>query len=151
MLPIIALAVYILLTRVKPSERYQTYSRVILAGLTSYAAAKIVGLFFQPETRRPFELLGLEPGAAFLNNPGFPSDHALLATFLTLTVWFVTRNRNLTIIMAVVTIAMGTGRILALVHTPLDVIGGILLALTGGVWYLSKSKTKYRKKSKKVV
>ena len=151
MLPIVAVALYSLLVKVAPKNRYQVYSRVIIAGLTSYAAAKIIGIFFQPETRRPFELLGLDPGASFMNNPGFPSDHALLAVFLTITVWFVTRSRNLTILMSVMALAVCVGRVMALVHTPLDVIGGIVIALIGGIWYKSGFTTNHRKKSKKIV
>ena len=108
---------------------------IILAGVTSYLAAKVAGHFFQPETLRPFEKLAVDPGAAYLNNPGFPSDHALFATFLTLAVWFSTKDRKFSLIMLTLTIVMCIGRVLALVHTPLDVIGGMILALVGTVWY----------------
>jgi len=30
---------------------------------------------------------------------------------------------------------MGIARVLALVHTPLDVIGGLVFGLVGAVWY----------------
>ena len=70
-----------------------------------------------------------------MNNPGFPSDHALFATFLTLAVWFSTKDRKFSLIMLTLTIVMCIGRVLALVHTPLDVIGGMILALVGTVWY----------------
>ena len=109
--------------------------RIILAGLTAYAAAKIIGHFFQPESLRPFEKLGVQAGAAFLNNPGFPSDHALFATFLTIAVWFSTHHKRLTLAMAVATLLMCAGRVLALVHTPLDVIGGIGIAMISMIWY----------------
>lgn len=117
--------------------------RIVLAGLTAYLAAKIAGFLYQPETMRPFEKLGVEPKAAFLPNPGFPSDHALFAMFLTLAVWFSTKRKKLAIALFGLTIIMGAARVSALVHTPLDVIGGILLAFVGIVWY--------RRTSKKVV
>lgn len=110
--------------------------RIVLAGLSAYAAAKLAGALYQPETLRPFEKLGAEPGAAYLPNPGFPSDHALFATFLTLAVWYSTRMKGYTLIMLGLTVAMAAARVLALVHTPLDVIGGGLLAIIGVVWYL---------------
>jgi undecaprenyl-diphosphatase len=117
--------------------------RVFLAGVTTYVVAKLAGLLFQPETMRPFEKLGVEPGAAFLNNPGFPSDHALFAMFLTLAVWYSTRNKWLAGAMLGMTLLVGVGRVLALVHTPVDVLGGLLIAFVGILWY--------RRSAKKVV
>ena len=109
--------------------------RIVLAGITAYAAAKLVGYVYQPEELRPFEKLGAEPGAAFLPNPGFPSDHALFASFLTLAVWASTRKTGLVITLVVLTLIMAVARVLALVHTPIDVIGGLLLPVIGVVWY----------------
>lgn len=109
--------------------------RIFLAGVTAYLMAKLVGHFYQPETMRPFEKLGVEPGAAFLPNPGFPSDHALFAMFLTLAVWFSTKRKVLAGTMLALTLIVCVGRVVALVHTPLDVIGGILIACTGIIWY----------------
>jgi membrane-associated phospholipid phosphatase len=34
-------------------------------------------------------------------------------------------------------VIIGAGRVLALVHTPLDVIGGVIFALFGALWYLN--------------
>ena len=112
--------------------------RIALAGLTAYLAAKVVGYFYQPEALRPFEQRGVEPGAAYLPNPGFPSDHVLFATFLTLAVWLAAKQTKLAIILFALTIAMGVARVLALVHTPVDVIGGFVIAWTGSIWYRRK-------------
>ena len=96
MIPIVAVALFALFFRAPHAQRYQRYTRVFMAGLTSYWCAKVIGALWQPETLRPFEKLGTDPGALYLNNPGFPSDHALFAMFLTLAVWYVTRRRLLT-------------------------------------------------------
>lgn len=120
---------------IKPKNWWSWAWRIALAGITAYAAAKLIGHFYQPETLRPFEKLGVEPGAAFLPNPGFPSDHALFASFLTLAVWFSTRKRSLTVVLVCLTLLMGLARVLALVHTPLDVLGGLLIPLIGIIWY----------------
>jgi len=37
-------------------------------------------------------------------------------------------------------IVVAVGRVLALVHTPADVIGGIVIALIGSIWYLNFKK-----------
>ena len=147
MLPIVLLAGYALLLRVPKGHRFEAYSRVLMAGLTAFLIAKLLGVVYQPATERPFELLGLEAGASYLNNPGFPSDHALFATFLTLAVWFETRAKRIALILASLTLLTCLGRVLALVHTPLDVIGGIVVAVTGIVWYLQADRMPLRRQS----
>jgi membrane-associated phospholipid phosphatase len=136
MVPIVLLAGYVLVFRVDNRRRYDIYTRVLMAGITSYLIAKLVGALWQPETLRPFEKLGIEAGAAYLNNPGFPSDHLLFATFLTLAVWYATRHRMITSVMLVMTILVAVGRVAAHVHTVLDVSGGVIFALIGGLWYI---------------
>lgn len=138
---IIALvAVWALLAKVKGRDRYDIYTYIFMAGATSYILAKFIGSLWQPEQLRPFEQLGLNPGAAYLNNPGFPSDHALLAFFLVFAVWFATRSRKLTIALAVLAVLMCVGRVLALVHTPLDVTGSLIIAAIGALWYKAYGK-----------
>lgn len=139
-IPIILIAGYALLFLVPRGARFDAYARILMAGLSAYLIAKLLGAVYQPATERPFELMGVAAGASYLNNPGFPSDHALFTTFLTLAVWFETRRKGLTIILAILTISVCIGRVLALVHTPLDVIGGIAVACLGALWYLQRGK-----------
>lgn len=146
MVPIVLIGVGSLLFAVPRSERYDRYTRIFMAGLTSYYFAKIIGALWQPETLRPFEKLGIEAGASYLNNPGFPSDHALFAMFLTLAVWYGTRNRKLAVTMLVLTVLVCIGRVLAHVHTPLDVTGGIGVAMLGAVWYGSYAKKRVQRR-----
>jgi len=134
--PLVLLAGYALLFRVPSKHRFEIYSRIIVAGLTSYLIAKLLGSVYQPSAARPFELLGALPGASYLDNPGFPSDHALFTAFLTLAVWFQTKQRAIATVLAVLTLLIGAGRILALVHAPIDVIGGIVIAGIGALWYI---------------
>lgn len=140
LLPIGVISIYVLFWKVPAKYRYDTYTRVVMAGITSYVAAKFIGALWQPEVMRPFEKLGVDAGASSLNNPGFPSDHALFATFLTWAVWYITRDIRLTVAMAVLTVLMATGRVLALVHTPLDVAGGMVIGSIGIIWYLHDKK-----------
>jgi len=142
MLPIVVVALYALLWRVSGPKRYDRYTRIFMAGITSYILAKFIGSLWRPEQLRPFEQLGVNPGAAYLNNPGFPSDHALLGFFLTLAVWYATRSRKLTVIMTILTVLMCIGRVLALVHTPLDIAGALVITVISTVWY--KDYVKFR-------
>ena len=135
-IPIALIGAYALLYKVPKGHRYEAYCRVLMAGLTAYLIAKLLGTLYQPAMERPFELMGASAGASYLDNPGFPSDHALFTAAITLAVWAETRSKRLTITLVVMTLLVCVGRILALLHTPLDVIGGIAVVLVGGGWYL---------------
>lgn len=138
MVPIALIGAYALVFKIPKEHRLEAYSRILVAGLTTYLIAKLVASFFQPEYLRPFEIAGKSAGASYLNNPGFPSDHTLFATAIVCAVWFETKQKTLTIILATLVAVVAAGRVIALVHTPLDVIGGIVIGLIGSVWYLNK-------------
>lgn len=113
---------------------------LVMAGLTSLVAGKVLSVFYQPAIARPFLELGVQPGAAYIDNPGFPSDHALLATVVVAAVYALTRNRTVTTVLSILVLIMCIGRVMALVHTPLDVIGGIFAGLLGCFWYKKLTK-----------
>ena len=108
---------------------------VVMAGLTSLLFGKLISLLPIHEAR-PFISKGVEAGAAYINNPGFPSDHALLATVVVMAVLVLTPYRKTAYALVTLMLLMSAARVLALVHTPLDVVGGIVAGLTGVVWYL---------------
>lgn len=108
-------------------DRFANIAWGVITGLVALWFAKIASLFYQDE--RPFELLGMAPKAAFLNNPGFPSDHALLVFVITFVVWATTKNIPLSLALLAMSILVSVGRVIALVHTPVDVIGSIVCAL----------------------
>ena len=139
MIPIILIAAYALVFKLPKGQRLKSYSLILIAGLTAYLFAKLIGSVYQPASMRPFELAGTMAGASFMNNPGFPSDHILFATFLTCAVWFTTKQKMITWILVVLVVIVAIGRVMALVHTPIDVIGGVLIALAGSLWYLNDS------------
>jgi undecaprenyl-diphosphatase len=140
-IPLVATAAVTLVWLVPNKEKFAVYSRMLLAGLTSYFVAKLMALAWQPSVQRPFELLGVDPGASYLNNPGFPSDHSLFVWVLVFAVWYGTRRPWLAAILALMAILVCVGRVLALVHTPLDVVGGFVAATIGALWYLDDLKT----------
>jgi membrane-associated phospholipid phosphatase len=144
-IPVILIGVYALIYKVPAGHRFEAYCRILMAGLTAYLLAKFMATLYQPTGLRPFELLGVAPGAAYLNNPGFPSDHALLVAAITLAVWFETKSKTLTTVLVILVVLVCVGRVLALVHTPLDVAGGLVAAIVGAGWYLTAPSTKHRK------
>ena len=139
---VVLIGAWTLVTKIPKKEMYHAYCRILMAGLTAFLMAKLMASIYQPETMRPFEKLGVDAGAAFLNNPGFPSDHVLFCTAITLAVWFETRAKKIAYILAGLTVLVGVGRVVALVHTPLDVIGGFIIAFAGVPWYLQRESHK---------
>jgi len=136
-IPLVLLGSYALIFKIPKGKRWESYKRILLAGLTAYLLAKLIGNIYQPSMERPFELLGASAGASFLNNPGFPSDHTLFLTAIVCAVWFESRQKLITIILVILLFLVAIGRVLALVHTPADVIGGIVIAMFGAIWYLN--------------
>lgn len=124
-IPIVIIAVVAML-RISKEQRYEMICRGLIAGLTALWLAKIGSMFYQGE--RPFVTLGEEAKAAFLDNPGFPSDHTLLVFSIVFIVWASTKDMRLSLLLLLLGTLVGVGRILALVHTPLDVAGGIIFA-----------------------
>ena len=145
---VVLIGAYALIAKIPAARRYKAYCRILMAGLTAFLIAKLMATLYQPMEARPFELMGVAPGAAYLDNPGFPSDHALFVTAILLAVWFETRDKLLTSILFALAVLVGFGRVLALVHTPLDVIGGIFAACVGALWYLTAPANKSRSTKK---
>jgi membrane-associated phospholipid phosphatase len=125
--PILLIAAWVGL-RLPRTVWWDRLSKGILTGLVALWLAKIMSLFYQ-EGERPFMLLGVHPKAAYPNNPGFPSDHVLFVFCITFVIWASTKNKPWSITLLVLSILVAVGRVVALVHTPLDVAGGIVAAL----------------------
>ncbi len=145
-IPVILIGAYMLVFKIPRGHRFEAYCRILMAGLTAYLIAKFAAVIYQPSSERPFELMGVDAGALFLNNPGFPSDHALFVTAITCAVWFETRHKLVTAVLAGLVVVICVGRVLALVHTPTDVIFGVIIALIGSLWYLDGRKITWSKR-----
>ena len=140
--PLVILAAATLLLYVPNRRKFSVYSRMLVAGLTSYLVAKLFSLLYQPSAQRPFELLGVEPGASYLDNPGFPSDHALFVWVIVFAIWYGTRKPWVVAVALIIAVLVCVGRVLALVHTPLDIFGGVAAACIGALWYLDEKRAK---------
>ena len=119
------------LLRLPRTQWYDVGARIFFAGLVAFFIAKMASLVYQGE--RPFVTLGAAPKAAYLDNPGFPSDHALLVVFCAVIVWLVTKRPAWAAIVGGMAALVCIGRVLALVHTPADVAGGIVAAFAAGM------------------
>lgn len=125
--PIVLLAAWAMLRLPWPAM-VDRGKRGIMAGLIALWLAKICSVFYQ-DGERPFAALGVDPKAAYLNNPGFPSDHVLFVVCIALVVWASTKNKTISITLLMLCLMVSVGRVIALVHTPADVIGGVACAV----------------------
>jgi undecaprenyl-diphosphatase len=110
-----------------------TLVAAILALIVSRVASK---LFYDP---RPFVTHNVNPLIHHGNDNGFPSDHTLLAMTLTSVIYFF--NKKLAVIGLGITVVVGIARVAAHVHSPIDIIGALVIgALVGwtGHWIIQK-------------
>lgn len=128
----------LILWATQPRHWLQKLPVGVMAGLTSLLVGKLMSLVYQPAVARPFLELGASPGAAYIDNPGFPSDHALLAGVVVYAVYFLTPYKKIAGALGLVAVMMGLARIEALVHTPIDVVAGFVAATIGALWYATK-------------
>lgn len=142
--PVVAIGAFLVIFRVPRGDRLRVWGNIVVAGLLAYLFAKMASVLYQPIGGRPFEVLGIAPRASFLDNPGFPSDHALFVTAITAAVWYVTRSKIWTGILVALVAIVCIGRVFALVHTVEDVVFGVLCALVGALWYYNDRRVRKR-------
>ncbi len=101
----------------------------ILAGVIAVILAKIASHLFYDT--RPFVSEHVKPLVSHPADNGFPSDHALFTMTLTAITYYF--NKKIAGVMLVLTIAVGLARVLAKVHSPLDIVGGWVFGIIGAV------------------
>ena len=101
----------------------------VVAGVIAFLLSHIAGhLYYDP---RPFVTEHVKPLIPHGPDNGFPSDHALFTMTLTVITYFF--NKKIASVMLILTIAVGAARILAKVHSPLDIGSGWVLGIIGAV------------------
>lgn len=100
---------------------------IILAGVIAFILSRISSqLYYDP---RPFVREHVKPLFPHAPDNGFPSDHALLTGTLTAIAYFY--NRKYANLMLIPTLIIGVARVLAKVHSPLDIGGGWVFGIIG--------------------
>src|SRR3989338_4643251 len=107
--------------------RWQFAAVVILSGIIALSLSWLASKFYYHP--RPFVVENIKPLVAQEADNSFPSNHMLLATNLALTIYFY--NRRIGIVMLVLALLVGLGRIGAHVHSPIDIIGSLILSAIG--------------------
>lgn len=119
----------------KPEVRKMTLLLAIITLPAAYVGGDIAGLLIQ--NPRPFVDLQIAPLVPHDPSNGFPSNHALLTMSVAAVVFVYNRKVGVTLFM--LALAIGLGRVLAYVHSPIDILGSAIIAIgatVGGVQIL---------------
>jgi undecaprenyl-diphosphatase len=107
-------------------------THALLAALLAWLIAEAIKHYFP--TLRPFLLNGDSVKTLTIPNDGaFPSSHAAAAFALAVTIWL--HDRKMGWLYLISASVVGTARILANVHYPVDVFGGALLGIITGLTF----------------
>lgn len=120
--------------------------QVVIAGIIGIVLIKIAGkLYYHP---RPFVDGHVKPLFPHSNDNGFPSDHTALAMTLTAVIYYY--DKQIAFIAFVLTLATGIARVLANVHSPVDILGGLLIGAASGWagWWIAQRLWAIYKKDK---
>jgi undecaprenyl-diphosphatase len=114
----------ILLFTAWPTVRKQAVTFGAIAGILSYATAKVAGLLYFDA--RPFVVSHVAPLIPHAADNGFPSDHTLLAAVIAAVI--TKYNWRLGIILWILALLIGATRVLADLHHPIDILGSLVIA-----------------------
>jgi len=104
----------------------------IITGIVSLVIARFIAYFyFDP---RPFTVNHVVPLIPHESDNGFPSDHVLLASVITIVIVFF--NKKLGLVLAMLTLIIGISRVISGIHNFLDIFGSmIIVGLAVGTAY----------------
>lgn len=85
---------------------------------------------------RPYQILNVPALVPHPSDSPFPSDLAVVGASAALAVIFMTRYKKLGLLVLLLAILVMIGQLVALIHSPFDIFGGIFCAGVGAlVWY----------------
>jgi undecaprenyl-diphosphatase len=117
---VITLYVWVRLSR---PQKVELTIWAVLGGVVAVALVELGGaLYFDP---RPFVTHHVTPLFAHATDTGFPSDHTAISMFLAVCVLFYSRRWGA--VLVGVTLLVGASRVAAHVHSPFDILGGVLV------------------------
>jgi len=119
---------------IKANRRYKFEIALSTAGAVIVAAVidKIAGkLYYDP---RPFVSHHLTPLVSHAADNGFPSEHTLFSVTLAVSLGFY--RPKLGALAFLIALIIGTARVAAHVHSPIDIVGAAIIgAIAGWVGY----------------
>lgn len=143
-IPALILIFYFLAPKIKKIIYQQVIIVAALSAAFAFSVSQIIGkIYFRP---RPFvshqETIRLIKALEAISDKSFPSDHTTVSFAIAFAVFFY--NRFLGLILLIMGLLIGAARIIAGVHYPSDVLGGIVLGLLSAllVKFLFEAKIK---------
>lgn len=132
---VIGLIAFIYWLKLTNKHKLEVVTFGIITALIAFLLAKVGGAMFY--NARPFVVDNVVPLFPHIANNGFPSDHTLLSAVIAVTIYSV--SKKLGLILGGLSVVVGMSRVLALVHHPIDIVGGLVFAMIGGVvaYYLT--------------
>jgi undecaprenyl-diphosphatase len=121
-LSIVIVAIFWL--RVDMSRKFKLAWQLILGGAVAELLAVVAGHVYYDT--RPFVIEHIKPLISHAADNGFPSDHALLASFLGFTMLFY--SRRLGLLLLLIALLIGAARVAAHIHHPIDIVGSFVIA-----------------------
>lgn len=119
---VVAVGVYWLSAKV--SIKLSLGWHLIAGGILALALSVLAGhLYYDPRPFVTHHLVPLFPHAA---DNGFPSDHALLASFLAFTMFLYSRRAG--VFLLILAVLIGWARVAAHVHSPIDIVGSFVIS-----------------------
>lgn len=112
--------------KLQSSKKIKFFIICIISGLFSLAILKISSIFIIDP--RPFVVNHVMPLIPHTPDNGFPSDHTLLTMWLAFIVFLY--NKRTGFILILISLLVGVSRVMALIHHPIDILGGIIIAVT---------------------
>jgi undecaprenyl-diphosphatase len=123
------LVVFVVLYEIFVARKRELAAHVILSFVTVTIFSLIIKeLFLVP---RPYLSKGLEAGAGLAYYSSLPSIHAAVAFCLATTVTM--HQKSLGVFLFTVAAIVSIGRVLALVHYPMDIVLGMLIGVLTGL------------------
>ncbi len=120
--------------RSQRSTKVELLGRLVVGGVIALALARLGGyLYYDP---RPFVTEHVRPLFAHAADNGFPSDHALLTSFLGFTLLLY--SRKVGAVLLVIAVLVGAARVAAHVHSPIDIIGSFVFSAIA-VWAVNRA------------
>jgi membrane-associated phospholipid phosphatase len=114
------------------TARNRTIALAVMAFPVALLLAWVAGLLYYHT--RPFVVEGVQPLIPHPPDNGFPSHHTMLAMATSAVVFVYSRKVGL--LLGIMAILIGISRVVAKVHYPVDILGGVAIAIacTGVAW-----------------
>ena len=106
------------------ATRIELLVRLVVGGLLALTLATVAGHLYYDT--RPFVTEHVKPLFAHAADNGFPSDHALLTSFLGFSVLLY--SKKVGAVLLAIAVAVGAARVAAHVHAPVDIVGSFVFS-----------------------